>query len=197
MESAADASEIGHPSRERARHLARPLLSVAAIVAIVVGLYLSAAGMSGDGPRVAVLPTPEQVPLELLPPTAAGLDLSSSLTGQGAVDTITSLHVTGFAVSWAEVAWYANGRVTVWVARGPADGPDASKLADRMAARIRAHDASPFTAPKSVPEAEGVWRTEGFDQVHFFFARDGAVWWVSADPGLGRDALSGLLGAAR
>jgi hypothetical protein len=194
MDSLAGSSQVGGASRTGPRRHVRPVLIVALIVAVVAGLYLSAAGPTGRGPRVTVLPELSQPSLELLPSSVAGLELTSGVSGQVAVDEITGLHVTGFPVSWAEVAWYANGRITVWVSRGPGSGPGAAKLADRMATRIGEGD-SPFTPPRSVPGLEGVWTTRGFDQIHYFYASGDAVWWLSADPGLGRRALTDLLGA--
>jgi hypothetical protein len=170
-------------------------LVVFVVVAVFAALYVSAASRAG-GPRVSVLPDLVSGPQPVsLPAAVAGLQRSSSLTGKQAIAEIRGLHVTGFPVSWAEVGWYDDGRVTVWSSRGPDGGPSAERLARRMATRLN-DGGSPFTPPVPVTWAKGVWTTEGFDQVHFFFAAGDAVWWVSADADVADAALTDVLRSA-
>jgi hypothetical protein len=180
-------------SAQSARRLARPVLVVIVIVGAIVGLYLSAASLTDDERLVTVLPDVQPPSLEALPASIAGYALSSQLTGLEAVSEISNLHLTGFQVDWAEVGWYGDGQVAAWVSRGPADGPSAARLVDRMAARIGKGD-TPFSTPEEVAGLQGVWTTEGADQVHYFFAIGDTVWWLSADPGLGESALTEVLG---
>jgi hypothetical protein len=180
-----------------ARRFVRPVLVVVLIVAGVVALYLSAASRADDGARVTVLPGLTERSSSTLPPTVAGLALTSQVTGQEAVDQIESLHISDVPVTWAEVGSYADGQASVWASRGPADGPSAAKLVERMAARID-EGGSGFGAPKPVEWASGVWRTTGFDQDHYFFAGpDYTVWWLSVEPSLGQAALTDLLGVVQ
>jgi len=178
------------------RRFVRPGFVVVLIVGAVAALYLSAAGLAdGEAQRVTVLPdvAPPTATLEALPPSIAGYALGSQLTGQEAVNAISDLHLTGLQVGWAEVGWYGDGEVAAWVSRGPAEGAGPDKMVNQMAARIGKGD-TPFTPPTEVPGLKGVWTTEGNGQVHYFFAADGKVFWLSADPGIGDSALTELLG---
>jgi hypothetical protein len=185
---------VAEPAQD-ARRLVRPVLVVLVIVGAIAGLYLSSARLIDDERRVTVLPDvlPATPSLEALPPSIAGYALSSQLTGPEAVSEISNLHLTGFQVDWAEVGWYGDGQVASWASRGAADGARATKLVDRMAARIGEGD-TPFSTPEEVAGLQGVWATEGAGQVHYFFAAGDTVWWLSADPGLGESALTEVLG---
>lgn len=178
------------------RRFVRPTLVIVVIVGAVLALYLSSARLTvGDPQRVTVLPDvqPTTTTLRALPQSISGYALASQLTGPEAVTEISNLHLAGFPIEWAEVGWYGNGEIAAWVSRGPADGPSAEEMVNRMAARIGKGD-TPFTPPQEMTGLKGVWTTEGAGQVHYFFAADGKVLWLSADPGLGEPALTELLG---
>ena len=93
----------------------------------------------------------------------------------------------------AEIAMYRGpaGEAMVWVARGT-DEADATDLTRRMVDSISS-GGSPFAQPRRVAGTAGVWTTNGMGQVHFFFSRGDAVWWLSADPNNAREALAQLL----
>jgi hypothetical protein len=174
------------------RKTVRAVAVVAVIVACAAGLLVISTPSGDGGPSVRVLPGAPSTPdLELLPPTLAGVDLTSQLTGQQAVAQVMDLHLTGFPLSWAEVAWYGDQAVA-WVARGRA-GQEPSALAAKMADSIAKAGDSGFTPPEPVEGLPGVWQTTGFDQLHYFFAAGDAVWWVSAADGIGDAALTELL----
>ena len=187
---------VTEPAAAGPRRFARPTFVIVVIVGAVAALYLSAARLTDDeARRVTVLPDVAPIDtLEALPQSIAGYPLATQLTGPEAVTEITNLHLTGFPIDWAEVGWYGDGEVAGWVSRGPADGPSPERLANRMAARIGEGD-TPFTPPTEVAGLKGVWTTEGAGQVHYFFAADGKVYWLSADPAIGESALTELLGA--
>jgi hypothetical protein len=59
-----------------------------------------------------------------------------------------------------------------------------------------AEGGTPFSSPRKVSGLRGVFVTHGNGQVHYYFFRGGAVWWLAADRGLARSALAETLGAA-
>jgi hypothetical protein len=71
----------------------------------------------------------------------------------------------------------------------------AEELVKRMTVRI-AEGGTPFSAPRAPARLDGVWVTVGGGQTHFYFARDGGVWWLAADPDLARAAVTELLEVA-
>ncbi len=132
----------------------------------------------------------------LLPRSLAGLRATDGVTGPEAVQQVSQLHGADFPIVSAEIATYegSGGTVTVWVARS-ADEAGAADMTGRMAERI-SEGGSPFDPPRPLAGERGVWVTHGMGQVHYFFARGDAVWWLSADPGVAREALARVLEGA-
>jgi hypothetical protein len=124
-----------------------------------------------------------------LPGRLVGLPLSSSASGSEALRQVASMHSGSFQLSWAAIGGYGSGEAMVWVA-APADGT-AAEMATLMAERI-SQGGSPFAAPEPVRGDPRVWATTGIGKVHFFWATDEAVWWLSADRGLAEEALAQL-----
>ncbi len=129
----------------------------------------------------------------VLPSTLGGLPATVHVTGQDAVDVVAGLHLGDVPVDEAEVAEYGSGREVVWVSRSGTVSADT--LVTQMTDRIAQGD-TPFSTPRKVPTLRGVFRTVGNDQVHYYFARGEAVWWLAADRALARQALAEILGAA-
>ncbi len=172
-------------------------LAGVAVLAAAVAWYLSSAGETGSVPRMDGMPmggSETQASLGILPRTLAGLPMTEEVTGPDAVSEVAKLHGSDFPISSAEIAQYAGGRAMVWVSMS-ADAATSATMAEDMAARI-AEGGSPFDPPKALPGEEGVWVTHGRGQVHYFFARGDEVWWLSADRGIARLALSEVLEVA-
>lgn len=185
----------------RPRGLLRPLLvgvSAVVLLTLAIGWYLSAhpapqgtdemAMGSADGAMPAVSRSDDP-----LPATLAGASMTDEVTGPQAIRQIASLHGTDFPIVSAEIGQYADGRLTVWMST-ESDAAGAADMVARMGERISG-GGSPFAPPRPFEAEPGVWITRGMGQVHFFFARGDAVWWLTADPSLARSALSELMAA--
>lgn len=162
----------------------------AAIVVALVAIYLNSAGYAVDAPAQAPAAGVAAAPLGLLPSKLAPLDLAWSMTGAEAMRQVAALHVGRFPLSAAEVAGYGPD-TTVWVAT-PAGTASAGELVTQMTEAI-AKGGSPFDPPTPMDGRPGVWQTTGAGQQHFFFARNGAVWWLAASETAAPDALAALL----
>ena len=179
------------PAEERATQVPTALAVLLVVLSLLVagGAWVAVA-TRGGGDAAA----PPVVPAErVLPDTLVGLPTTSHLTGPEAVDAVTGLHLGDVPVDAAEVADYAGGRVLVWVSWSTSEPADA--LVRRMTARI-AEGGTPFSAPRVPARLNGVWVTVGSGQTHFYFARDGGVWWLAAEPDLARAAVAELLEVA-
>jgi len=131
--------------------------------------------------------------MSLLPRTLAGMTMTARVTGRDALEQVGQLHGEEFPIASAEIAEYGVG-ATVWVSVS-ADAATSATMAKDMAARI-SEGGSPFDPPKVLHGEKRVWVTHGMGRVHYFFARGDAVWWLSADRGIARRALSDLLEVA-
>lgn len=131
-----------------------------------------------------------------LPGTVAGLPMVEAITGPEAVEQVSMLHGTDIPVVWAAVGRYEgpDGRAEVW-ASGSGDRASAVEMTRQMLSGIR-EGGTPFGPPRRVASERGVWATRGMGQTHYFFARGGDVWWVSADGAVARRALEDALLAA-
>lgn len=131
-----------------------------------------------------------------LPETVAGLPMVEAITGPEAVEQVSMLHGTDIPVVWAAVGRYEgpDGRVEVW-ASGSGDRASAVEMTRQMLSGIR-EGGTPFGPPRRMASGRGVWATSGMGQAHYFFARGGDVWWVSADRAVARQALEDALRAA-
>ena len=188
-------TDEGGPGRTGVRGVAALLLVLAA-VSFAGAWWLRGAAAPGSatahvdagGPGLAGAAT------TALPASLAGLRRTAVVTGAEAVRSVEALHGRRLPVVTAEIAEYAGGRATVWMSRS--DRPRAARaLVERMARGI-AGGGSPFSAPSAVAGERGVWATEGMGQVHYFFARGPAVWWLSADEAVAERALAELLEVA-
>jgi hypothetical protein len=167
----------------------RRFLGGAVVAAAVIVLYSTVAGYDGapaprgvenDAPAVAVLPA------------ALGTQARAwSMTGREALDQVEGLHLSRLPLSSAEVAGYGPS-TTVWVARP--DGASAREYVTKMTDAIAA-GGSPFAVPERA--TDGVWRTTGAGQDHFYFAAGGDVWWLATDAASADATLSALLTEAR
>ncbi len=189
------ATAEGVPARAGTRVVAAVLLALAAASLAGAWWLRGAAASGGATAHVgAAGPGPADAAPTSLPASLAGLPRTAAVTGEEAVRSVEALHGRGLPVATAEIAEYAGGRATVWMSRS--DRPGAARaLVERMRRGI-AGGGSPFSAPRAVAGQRGVWATEGLGQVHYFFARGGAVWWLSADRALAGAALAALLEVA-
>jgi hypothetical protein len=186
----------------RPRGPLRPLLvglSAVVLLAVSIGWYLSAHPARQGADEMAMAGTNGAMPGmsrsdDPLPATLAGAPMTNEVTGPQAIRQIASLHGTDMPIESAEIGQYADGRLTVWMSTG-ADAAGAADMVVRMGERISG-GGSPFTPPRPFAAEPGVWSTRGMGQMHFFFASGDAVWWLAADPGLARSALSELIVAA-
>lgn len=158
------------------------------IVVLVTSLFVITAGFAAE--RTDVAKPPQVQALVDLPATLDGMTPEWTLTGDEALREVTALHLTRFKLASAEVAGYGPSTV-VWIGR-PADPAKAERMVADMAEAISTQD-SPFTPPTRLPSASDVWATTGEGQAHYFFARDGGVWWLSSEPSLGPQVLTALL----
>jgi hypothetical protein len=163
----------------------------AVVLVAILGLYLSVARYAPVTTGTAQGGAPA---IQLLPSSLGSLDRAWALTGAEALREVRGLHVGDFRMIQAEVAGYGDG-ATVWVAT-PARPDAADRYVTRMAEAITDGE-TPFTAPTLMPSTPGVWQTQGSGQQHVFFAADGAIWWLAADPADADDALTALLQEVR
>jgi hypothetical protein len=107
---------------------------------ITLGILLSFAafGQLYRGTRAAA---PDES--SALPAQIAGLDLSSSESGEAAISEFTNMHGKEFPVTSGSIAYYGNGRITLWLA-GTDNESVAADMVSSMQARI-AEGNSPFT----------------------------------------------------
>ena len=140
-------------------------------------------GVEGTGVEGAT------IPMEL-----AGQPLTAYLEGPDAIAAVGQLHGSAIPVTDAQVATYGNGLATIW----RSGAPDAATAAEQVASmrdRI-AGGGSPFATPRPVRRHPDVYATSGMGQRHFFFSSGASVWWVTVVPGIARQALLEILGAA-
>lgn len=166
------------------------LVAGTAVVAVARRAHGSAAASVVASPEIA---TGTGTADGMLPASLAGLPATARITGTEAVDVVTGLHFGDVPVDEAEVAEYGGGRAIVWLSWSAS--VSAAALVARMTDRIAAGD-TPFSSPRKVSSLRGVYATAGNGQVHYYFSRGGAVWWLAADRGLARRALAEVLGAA-
>lgn len=166
---------------------------LAVLSLLVAGAAWVAVASRGESARVPQADPGQGLFGEVLPSTLVGLPTTTHLTGREAVEAVTGLHLGDVPVDAAEVADYGGGRALVWVSWSVDERADA--LVQRMRARIAA-GGTPFRPPRVLAGMPGVWATVGNGQTHFYFARDGAVWWLAAEPDLARAAVTELLEVA-
>ncbi len=135
-------------------------------------------------------------PASLLPPSLAGLPITSSKTGAEGLAAVEALHGKEIPLLAASLATYSTpqARAELWVAL-VASEKEAERMVRTMAEKI-SRGATPFSPPS--PSSRGgleVWQTRGLGQDHFFFARASTVWWLAADTGVSSRALEDLLTA--
>ena len=169
-----------------------------AALLVVLSLLVAGAAWVAANRHGGPAPIPPTAPAagsfrEVLPPSLAGLPVTTHLTGREAVDAVMGLHIGEVPVDAAEIADYGGGRVQVSVSWTTAE--PAPALVARMTERIGAGD-TPFLPPHRVRRLPGVWTTSGNGQTHYYFAREGGVWWLGADPALADDAVVELLEVA-
>lgn len=181
-----------HPQDQGTRVPTSLAVTLVVLSFLVAGAAWVAVATRDDGATPAE-PLATSPFAEVLPPSLAGLPTTTHLTGAEAVEAVTGLHLGEVPVDAAEISDYGAGRVLVWVSWSASASADA--LVRQMTARIAQGD-TPFRAPRVPVRMPGVWVTVGNGQTHFYFARDGAVWWLAAEPDLARAAVAELLEVA-
>src|SRR5215212_3304756 len=127
-----------------------------------------------------------------LPAQIAGLDLSSSESGEAAISEFTSMHGKEFPVTSGRIGYYGNGRVTLWLA-GTDNKSIAADMVSSMQARI-AEGNSPFTPIDEIRNTDRkVYILEGMGQKHFYFQSNDLVIWLASDPSIADEAIQQIL----
>ena len=136
-----------------------------------------------------------QTSVPSLPIKLAGLDKVAELTGDAALQQIETMHPNEFPLTGAVVGTYEGKgtRAMMWIAVNPSEGM-APAMAAQMADAIGGEE-TPFSEPVEIEP--GIWKSEGMQQVHYFFAEGNGVWWLSVDPSVAEQALRQALDAAR
>ncbi|MBI4728838.1 MAG: hypothetical protein HY775_04970 [Acidobacteria bacterium] len=174
-------------------------LAVVALAALAAGGSLLVSGRD-SAPATAEYSAPAgagpATAEDGLPGSLAGLPRVDLVTGERAVADVTALHGLDIPVVSAAIARYGESgdKAEVWVSYSE-DAAAATKLAERMAGKI-AEGRSPFDVPELVGGKSGIWFTRGMGQIHFFFARGTAVWWLSIGDARAQDALAEVLRVA-
>lgn len=130
----------------------------------------------------------------LLPSTLHGLALVERRSGRQAASFIERLHGRSVAPVETEIGSYDSGdtQAVVYVSRFKSAEEAGTALAD-MAGGI-AKGATGFGHHETVTIADvKVHRVVGHGQLHYFFARETDVTWLSVPPSLARPALAQLL----
>lgn len=116
------------------------------------------------------------------------------LSGAQAKQMINHLHGKGVAPQENHVAFFGDGRykATLYVSRY-SDESEANSMEKGMAARIAA--GNPVFSEYEVVSfsSQQLSRCVGMGQIHFFFARDAELYWLSADRPCAQQALDDLL----
>lgn len=152
--------------------------------------------MEGMPGMLPAAPSADATAAPTLPSEVAGMSLTSGVTGAEALQEVSRLHGKDVPLVAAAIGRYTAGvnRAEVWIARTTLPS-GATAMAQKMADRIT-EGRSPFERPELLAGTEGVWITRGMGQVHYFFARGAAVWWLSVDEPASRQALEQVLAAA-
>ncbi len=127
-----------------------------------------------------------------LPTQIAGLDLTSSVSGESAIVEFTSMHGKEFPVTSGSIGYYGDGRITLWLA-GTDNKSIAIDMVSDMQARI-AEGNSPFTPVKQIQDNNRkVYVLEGMGQKHYYFQSKNLVIWLAVDPAFADKALQQVL----
>ena len=122
----------------------------------------------------------------------AGLELTSTKTGDAAISEFTSMHGKEFPVTTGEIGYYGDRAITLWVA-GTSTESIAAEMVNNMQVRI-AEGNSPF---KPVNEFQNGHRTvdalDGMGQKHYYFQSEDLVIWLAASPSIAEEAVQQLL----
>ena len=155
---------------------------------IVLGVLLSVAafGQIVRSDRKLISKT------DILPAQIAGLDLTSAKSGESAISEFTSMHGREFPVISADIGYYGDGAITLWVA-GTSTDSIATEMVDSMQARI-AEGNSAFTPVNEIQNGHRtVYALDGMGQKHYYFQSNQLVIWLAAPPSLAADALQQIL----
>ena len=129
---------------------------------------------------------------DILPAQIAGLELTSTKTGESAISEFTSMHGKEFPVTSGDIGYYGDGAITLWVA-GIFTDSIATEMVDSMQARI-AEGNSPFTPVNEIQNGRRtVYALDGMGQKHYYFQSNRLVIWLAAQPSLAVDALQQIL----
>jgi len=127
-----------------------------------------------------------------LPTRIAGLDLTSSVSGEAAIADFTSMHGKEFPVTSGSIGYYGDGRVTLWLA-GTGKQSIAADMVSSMQARI-AEGNSPFTPVKEIQDDNRVvYVLDGMGQKHFYFQSENSVIWLASDRSIADKAIQQIL----
>lgn len=155
---------------------------------IAVGILLSVAAF-GQIYRTNPHPVSKT---NILPAQLAGLELTSSKTGDPAISEFTSMHGKAFPVVSGDIGFYGNGAITLWVA-GTSTDAIAGKMVNSMQARI-AEGNSPFSPTNEIQNGNHtVYVLDGMGQTHYYFQSNQLVIWLAVQPSLADESLKQIL----
>ena len=128
----------------------------------------------------------------ILPAQVAGLDLTSSTSGESAISEFTSMHGKEFPVISGDIGYYGDGRITLWVA-GTSTDAVAAEMVSSMQDRI-AEGNSPFTPVNEIQNGNRtVYVLDGMEQKHYYFQSNHLVIWLAAQPSIAQEATQQIL----
>jgi len=157
-----------------------------ALVTLGILLSLAAFGQLYRDTRGASLETGG------LPTQIAGLDLTSSVSGESAIAEFTSMHGKDFPVTSGSIGYYGDGRITLWFA-----GTGKQSIAAEMVSSMRAGIAegnSPFTPVKEIQDNNRiVYVLDGMGQKHYYFQSENSVIWLASDQSIADQAIQQVL----
>jgi hypothetical protein len=158
------------------------------LVLVAAGIVLSAAAF-GQIYRSSGEPISKT---GVLPAQIAGIDLTTSESGDAAITEFTSMHGKEFPVISGDIGHYGNSAITLWIA-GTSTETLAAEMVSSMQARI-AEGNSPFTPVNEIQDRKRtVYVLEGMGQEHFYFQSKDLVIWLASDPSHAEGAIQQLL----
>ena len=127
-----------------------------------------------------------------LPDQVAGLNLTSSKSGNEATTEFTAMHGKEFPVTSGEIGYDGDGKATLWVA-----GTSAEEIAAEMVGGMQlsiAQGNSPFTPVDEIRDGDRtVYVLDGMGQKHYYFKAKNLVVWLVAEPSLAKAAIQQIL----
>ncbi|RMH75688.1 MAG: hypothetical protein D6681_22075 [Calditrichaeota bacterium] len=135
-----------------------------------------------------------QGPDIVLPTTLQGIPLHYSLTGKEAAEALRQMHGKSVVPAKNAIGVYEEGRrrVILYISSFPSPSAATDRLHE-MAEEIGEGSSGFGHHTDFTVGQQAVHQVLGYGQVHYFFARDHFVYWLSVDADLAQPALAELL----